>query len=481
MGIPIKIQSYNARFSLYENAKSNLLGDRMAKNRWGNKFIEYYNRYKEPTSTGMLGIYNFTAGMRASVVTISSIGVDLGRVNAFLTIFDSKITTYDGVLSTSASVEVLADLVNPITQIPEPLVGNVSFTFNVQNPDVDYVSWVNGDSELSYFLKLLAEDDVSTIAGESTVVDILFLDLKSFLDERVLTLEESIDTLVNNEGRIGDDLELMSHLGVEETLAKEIDRPSKIKKIWFQFEKKVSPPPDFDNPDSAGFDPSYQWWQEQQFQEREVTVEGKTHTIYGIADAIDDFQDYCVLEGNKVRLKEEVFALPGWKVYWFVNTFLAVDAQAKKKSWILRLFDFVLLVVAIYLTAISTNPIWLKVLVISTQIGGYLGVVSPKVALIVSVVSFGYGAISTNFSAMSSMQVFSWTVKNMEQVFKMVEMYKAIDIKEQMLAEAKDANANKGLVEQQNEVMEFIYDRGNNQHEEMVMSLYVFSPPYRHI
>ena len=481
MGIPIKIRSYNTGLSLYQNAKANLMADRMAKNRWGNKFKKYYNLHREPTADGTLGIYNFTAGMRASVMTISEAQNDLNRVNNFLTVFNEKMATYSGLTQTSSSVEVKAGLQNFVTQIPSAVIANITFTFTANPVQQDYVSWVNGNSELAYYLGLLAEGDVPDTVGQSVIVDVSFIELKAFLDERVVILTQTIDTLENDTSRIGEDLELIAHLGIEETLSKEIDYPQKIKKIWFQFQKEVSAPLVDDGAGGTTADPNYAWWEEAQFHKKTVTVEGKTHTVYGIADAIKDFQNYCVLDGNIVRLKEEVFELPGWKVYWFVNTFLGVDVEVKKKSWFARLFDFVLLVVAVYLTAMSSNPVWLKVIIIATQIGAYLGIVSPKVAFLVSVLSFSYGALNTNFSVMSSMQVFSWTVKNVEQVFKMVKMYDAIKIREQMMEDAKDANTNKSLVQQQDEVMEFIYNRSNDQYEEMVMALYNFSPSQRHI
>jgi len=472
MGIPIKIRSYNTGLSLYENGKSNLMTDRMAKNRWGNLFKKYYSKNKDVTTDGTLGIYNFTEGMRASVMSITIAQNDLDRVNAFLTVFDDKMNIYNGLTQTTSTVVVLATSQNAVTGTPVPTIVDVAFTFSADPLDQTYVDWVNNSSELAYYLGFLTEDDVSDTLFQSVVVEIPFTELKEFLDELVVTLTQSIESLVNDTGRVGDDLELISHLGIEQTLFNEISQPQKIQKIWFSFQKEVSTPLISDGAGGVTQDPNYAWWQEEQFQKKTVVIEGKTHIIYGIADAVEDFQNYCIFEGDIVRLKEEVFELPGWKVYWFVNTFLTIDVSVRKKSLLRRIFDFVLLIVSIVLTVVSTNPAWLKVVIIATQVGGYFGGVSPRLSLIVAGLTFSYGALNTNFSAMSSLQVFSWAIKNVEQVFKMMQIYESIELREQMLAKAKEANANERLVQQQEEVMEFIYNRSTNQYEEMATVLY---------
>ena len=476
MSIPIKIHAYNTGLSLYENSKGNLMADRLAQNRWGNTFKKYYRRHKEPTASGVLGAYNFTQGMRATVSTLTQTENDLSRTNAFLAVFNNKMDAYGALGKTSAKVVVRTTPLSFGAAVPTVVIEKITFSFTETFP-AGYVDWVNNSSELAYFLGLLAKGDAYSAHKTVVVVDISFVEFKSYLEEHANFLNEGIDTIENTSTRTSEDLELIGHLGIEETLASEIKHPGDIQKIWFEFKQKVSPPP----PDPNHENEVYKWWKDEKFQTKKVKVNGKTHTIYGIADAIKDFQNYCVFDGYTARLKPEVFDLPGWKVYWFVNTFLKIDANAKKKSLLLRIFDFVVLIIAVYLTLMGGNPVWLKVIIIATQIGAYLGIVPPKIALYVSVLSFGYGALSTNFSAMSSMQVFSWAMSNVEQIFKMVQMYKTIAIQEQMEQDAKDANANKSLVQQQDEAMEFIYNHSNDQYEEMVTALYDFSPKQKYI
>ncbi len=526
----MRLKQYDFNFGAYENIKSQVVADRLAKNRWGLKFKELYMRHMETTGNGTIGNYNFTRGMRASVTTITQSQTDLAATtnlkNKLLNGIQVDVGSgfsINGALQNSYASVLIEAVQNPfnVSTLPHQKIIGIHFSLsladgtswfyssgtNDSTPCVDYESGTNtGENhntilnsrgvedrtnasfkpnqdalfasmwtEMSDFLGLMVDDFVPAVIGNREAVVVPLSSLLYFLDSRVTVLIQTIDQLTNGVGRIEEDLELINYLGIADTLYQQIDNPSKIGDIWFMFERDITPQM-IDN--GIGIlipDPNYEWWKEQQFQTR---VENGVK-IPGIADKVKNFQNYCVMEGSKVYVKLELLDTVGYDIYWFVNTFLGIDASAKKTSLLARIFNFVLLIVSISLTAISANPVWLKIALIGTSVMSYSGVLSPELSLFVAALSFGYGLSQVDFSAMNSVQIFSWTINNIEMVGKMLNLYKNIGIQKNVHDKAKEKNKNKNLAQLQDGSMQFIYSRAYSQYDDLYNMLYDFSPQYK--
>lgn len=332
--------------------------------------------------------------------------------------------------------------------------------------------------DLLKYAKLMVEDEVSQTVGERISVVVGLHQMLEYLDERIAILTESIDMMENSDDRVSDDLSLIDHLDISDTLREEITDPSKIRSLWFKMEKAISFEAVTDNGDGTSIlNEEYAWWEEEQFDEIRLHLK--------------DFQDHCIVVAPRglyippiVRLKEEILSLAGHKIYWYVNAFLDVGARAKKPSFLQRVFNFLLLIVSIALVVATQNPIWIKLLLITTQVLGYFGVLTPKVQLIVGVVLFSYGVLNVNgvsnvnFSAMNGMQMFQWAFKNIDQIFKMVQMYDAIGIEEELKAQAKEDAKDKSVAQLQEETMDFIYTQGYSQYDDLYSIPYDYEPKY---
>ncbi|DAB40284.1 MAG TPA: hypothetical protein CFH81_08805 [Sulfurovum sp. UBA12169] len=328
-------------------------------------------------------------------------------------------------------------------------------------------------SELEYYGGMIAklrlpEHEEYTLPPPFSVV-IGLGQLFDYLDKRIETLNETIETLENDDGRKGEDIELLEHLGVADTLSENISDPGEIKYIWFEFFKKDVEIQYVYNMDTQTYepDPSSPWWEAEEFDE--------------IRKHVKNFHEYCVLDvsiGATVYVKKEVLSLAGWKIFWFVSAFLGTDAKAKDKSFFEKLLSFVLLVVAIVLTVLSNNPMWLKVLLVTTTVMGYMGVLTPELALAVAIISFGYGLYSTDFSSLSGMEMFKFAVQNINMVMKIVHLYDAVGLQERLEKEAKEKNDEKSIAQMQDDAMRYIYSDAYSQYDEFYSLLYRYEPIY---
>jgi len=557
---PIKINTYDFNLDVTENLKANFLADRVAKNRWGKKFSRLYKRHDSDLvidGVDVVGTYDFTAGMRASVSSLSGYEADLLAAQNFRTkmLNDLQVET-DGVWSlegalASSYMSVLIERVEDKFLRPMVEVRGLHFSLSLEADSGDgrKVSWfhssgvdedtvcmlepleeedatyglhlVSSDGvayghydgglregtlhdnvlglygvedtadvhfhadqndrfadiwpELLVFAKLMVNDKAPETIGERVSVVVGLGQLLDWVDKRIVILEEAIDDLENNEERVGEDLDLIEHLDIGETLYEEIVDPGEIKYIWFKFEKMISPSMVYD-PDTEAMvaDQTYVWWEEEQFDE--------------IREQVKNFQDYCTVEWredslyrytSKVYVKKEMLDIAGHKIYWFVAAFLDIEVKVKDPSFFEQLLNFILLIIAIVLTIVSENPMWLKMVLVTTSVLGYMGVLSPEIMLAVAILSFGYGVYSVDFSSLNTMQMFQWAIKNINMIFKMVGMYDAIGIKKEMEAEAKEASEGKSSAELQDEAMTFLYTRAYSQYDEMYELLYDFEPKYR--
>ena len=248
--------------------------------------------------------------------------------------------------------------------------------------------------------------------------------------------------------------------------------PNKISSIWFEFKKEIFPSP----LDEGGVDQSHEWWKETQFDE--------------IRENVDNFQDYCIviwgtgIQGltpspSYVEVNAEIFDHAGHKVYWFVSAFLNVDLNVKSRSFWETLLNIILTVVAIVLIVISKNPVWMKLLLVSTTVMNFAGVLSPEIALAVAVLTFGYGIYNVDISGLSGTEMFRLAIKNVDMIFNMVEMHDAIGLKKEKEAQVEQDNKNKSTAQIQEDAMTFLYSTAYNQYNEMYELLYDFSPKYR--
>ena len=523
----MRITRYDYNHGAYENIKSQMLATRLAQNRWGTTFKKLYMRHMEPTEDETIGKYNFTKGMRGLVQSIPQAQSDLDAAQRFRADIARHFQVdtgdgfrIDGALQRSyASVLIEAKHESLVPSgIPRAEVIGVHFSLSLEDGKswfhssgldegivcIDYESETDtGErhntilqsrgveerenpafaanqeehfeaiwSELKTFLGYMTADFVPSTAWGHRAVVVSLPSLIDFVEHYISLLQGAIEDIENGESRATEDVELIHLLGIEETLSAEISQPNKIKDIYFLFEKEIHPPAT----ESEEEDASYAWWEEEQFQGRE---EGGVY-LPGIADEVKNFQVYCVRDGNKVRVKRELFEHVGYKIYWFVNAFLDIDVSVKKGSLLRRIFDFVLLIVSIVLTAVSSNPMWLKIVLITTSVMGYAGVLPPEFALAVAVVSFGYGLSSVDFSSMGGMQLFSWTIKNIEMVGKMLHLYDEIGIRKEIEQKAQEKNRNRSDVQRQEDAMAFIYSRAYSQYDDLYAVLYDFSPTYQH-
>jgi hypothetical protein len=222
-------------------------------------------------------------------------------------------------------------------------------------------------------------------------------------------------------------------------------------------------------------DPDYEWWLDPEFDE--------------IRKYVKDFQNYCVLEDvdgfadswrtARVWVKKEIFGLSGWKIFYFVSAFLDVDVDMEDPSFWEKLLNFILVIVSVVLVIVSANPVWLKIVLVTTTVMSYLGVLSPEIALAVAILSFSYGVYSTNFSAMGAMEMFSWAIKNVNMVMDMVGMHEAIGLKDDIEEDARERNKYKTTAQMQDEAMQYIYTDAYSQYDDLYSLLYNFEPKYK--
>jgi len=552
---PIRITTYDYNLDPYSNLKNNFLADRLAKNRWGNKFKKLYKKHVllQPP---FVGTYSFVEGMKASVDTIDGLESALenattfraalkenlkvakngewdikhalehsyfavllaptggaalpvprgaakglrfalcvdgaGRKNAWWHesgVKESRVCTLDSLTNnpTEYKLSLHTDTGNfghiEGALAPATFQDNALEKYTIENKgDVRFLPDTDARIErlwarMIVYVQEMIEDYAPDYTDAPVSIIVGLGQMLSYLEDKIREIEIQIPLAQTASGRVKDDLEIIDHLGIRETLSEQIKQPHKIKNIWFKLQKEINLPhipPDFD----VKFDHSYQWWEEAQFKGK--TVEGKKTT--NIYENVKNFQNYCdfyVHEGIVyVRPKQEIWDLPGWKIYWFVNAFLDIEAKAKSKTLLRKIIDFVLLIVVIYLIIVSGNPMWLKILLIGTQVLGYFGLAPPELRLAMAVVSLAYGGFSADFSTMSAMQVFNFAVSNMEQIFGMLETYESIGAKKQLEKESKRENETKSLAQAQDEVMEFIYSTAYDQYDDMYEVMYDYDRLY---
>ena len=453
----MKLTNYDYNLGAYDNIKNNMLSDRLAKNRWGNKFKKLFNRHNEP-NYGEFPAYSFRAGMMECTA-------EHGTVEQQIEEYESnkvEMTELKSKTSLPLVLSVYVQSHSVKTNGIDFTVNSIGYKETAESEELISVESENVKLILSDYL-----DDKNLLEGKSfeVTLEVAIPDVLTYIDEEIAALHlYDIDI-----ERANEDLELIKHLGLCETLATEISRPHKVKSIYFRFHKKVSPTELKKEGVIVGYDPNYEWWKEEQF--KEISKNFKNFKNYcTFVVGVDDGSTAGTYTESYVYVDASIFNLSGYKLYWFVKAFLDVEVFVKK-SILKNFISALMLVVAIYLAAISGNPTWMKIATILIAIAGFAGALSPELQLILAVVMFAYGVINVDFSSMSSMQLFNWAIRNVEMLMQMNSLYEQVQMKKEKSEEV--------VHEEQELAMEYIYTTAYNQYDSLYNSMYDYTPNYK--
>ena len=344
----------------------------------------------------------------------------------------------------------------------------------------------NQDDRFSVFLDKLEEIVVDSVKqfskfDETTDKNSIVIGVKQFLnwlDKKIELIESGVDS---DEARVNDDLELIKHLDMEDDLREQIgDNVGDIEHIYYRFYKKIETHYKTDDQGKQVVDEDYKWWEEEQFNDRVVTDDdGKEHKIPGINSIIKNWRDFVIVkwastigEQSYITLKDEIFELPGWKIYYLCRNLLDVDVDVEEPGFFEMLLNFFIAGIAIFFTWMSGMPVWVNLLVSANIALSAMGVNIPALQLITAVVTLGYSLYSTNWSMLSGMQMFKAAIKNIDMIMKVVESYKAIGLQEKLEAQAKEIAREKSLAQIQDEAMTYIYEGAYSQYDEFYEMMY---------
>jgi len=294
-----------------------------------------------------------------------------------------------------------------------------------------------------------------------------------WLEWRVSNLEDGLDALSESSDRTAEDLELLDHLGMIESLNEQISDPGDIERIWLKFEKEIFPTWDTNEDGELIPDENYEWWLEDQFDE--------------LRGYVKDFQQYCEPiwgeageDGNPprrsyVRLRSDVWDLSGHKIYHLAVAFIDIGVDLEDPPFWQQLWNFLVFVFSIYSIIVGNNPLWMKALMITAATMSFAGVLSPELALLVTIVQFSYGLYNADFSAMSNLEIFKFAIKNVEMLMKMKGLYDMIELKNDL----KDKEDDQSVVAVQEQATTFIYTTAYSQYDDLYTQLYRWDDLYR--
>ena len=456
----MSLSTWNSSLTAYENVKGNILADKMAKNRWGNKFKRLFNKHKDSVY-GYYPAYSFLEGMKdctnaegstADKLTEAQIfreNLNLISLNGVFTLLTKHVLDLDEYAHSINDVSILE--VNYIVDESEK-------SFDKQDGKV-----------LLYLRDLIIEQglfDYSIGVDSEQEITVPLSILKLYSDNVVAELTD----YSKNESRANDDLNLINHLGLCSTLASEISNPHSVTNIYFRFRKSVESKRLYtDSGFALGLDVDYAWWEEEQFSE--------------IRKHVENFQDYCIfipgdyVKGNVfttsyIYVDNSIFELAGYKIYWFVKALFNLGIYVKR-DFFSQIFGIAIFVIGLYLTAISANPAWMKIALVSISVANFSGALSQKAQLLTAVITIAYGLSNSSFSTMSSSQMFSWAINNVEMVFKMVQTYEMVKAEEKQTDDAPH--------KVQDQAMEFIYRDAYSQYDNFYSVMYDYEPKYKTI
>jgi hypothetical protein len=449
----MKLTNYDYNLGAYDNLKNNMLSDRLAKNRWGNKFKKLFNRHNE-SNYGEFPAYSFRAGMMECSGENGTVEQQIEEYEA------DKVELIELNEKTTLPLNLVC---HPDNDWMDFYIESIGYKETEESEELIVVESENIKLILSDYV-----DDKNLLANETyeVIIEVAISDVLLYIDEEIAALH----AYDRNIERANEDLELINHLGLCETLASEISRPHKVRSIYFRFKKNISPTMLKDeNGFVTGYDPSYKWWEEEQFKEINKEYKGFKEHCTVVLGELDDTGGVGY-SASYISVNVSIFTLSGYKLYWFVKVFLDIEVYAKK-SLLKSFISALVFVVSIYLTAISGNPAWMKIVTILVAIAGFSGALSPELQLIVAIVMFAYGVVNIDFSSMSGMQMFSWAIRNIEMLMQMNSLYEQIQTKREQ--------SEKVVHEEQELAMEYIYTTAYNQYDSLYNSTYDYSPNYK--
>jgi len=576
----VSLSTYNGNLSGYDNVKSNVVADKMAKNRWGSKFKRLYNPLRNANNqvdftqgmlncagTDVMGIIEELEDLRDALNSFFKLSDNsTAKPNSYFNLLCSSTNHRGGISPVLKDIKLSLSLPLPAstdqrkiskffqratytttaTSYLEPidsyfrreelvnssnvfygkietdsntekpfysknqlsltvadgteyghieasyiLAPNTNFnnSFDLYGVEEDHTLFLNNFNYENEFSKLFTDFklekwllDFATYSysfeqhrpSYSSNISIMFgADLVlAWVNENLSSWYAYLNSIDNE--RAGVELELIEHLNLCEMLQEQIGgNAGKISSIWFEFKKEVSPPLVREGLEIY-YQENYEWWLEEQFDE--IRKKFKNFHLYCNYDAGSYVGGIKRGGGTppSVTLKSEAFTLSGSKIYWLVTALLNIGSRAKKRSFLERLFSMAMFVVAIYLTVVSANPAWIKMVLIISIFASSSGALGPKAQLALAAVMFVYGLSNTNFTAMSSAQLFSFAVNNIEMVFKMVQLYDAVKLEDETKKEEEIAPH-----EVQEEAMQFIYSDAYSQYDNFYSVMYDYEPKYK--
>ena len=344
-----------------------------------------------------------------------------------------------------------------------------------------------------YLLMMTKQQADRSSTGKSSLA-VGLAQLLGWLSWRAAYLREIESDLSIAQGRVADDLTLLKHLEMEETLRDQITDTGDIERIYYTLEKSISPPTVTYPDGTEGPDTDYAWWEEEQFGDQTVTDDaGKVHTIPGIRTQIKHFEQYCVVRwaapvqtGGEdaetvgqctVTLRRDLLDKSGWKLYEFCRAWLDVEVEMEDPAWYETLFRLLLGAFQIYLTWISGLPTWLKALTITDIALSAMGIDIAELHLAVAAAGLGYSLYSTNWTGLSGRQMFEQAFNQIDMVARVYNSYEAIALRGSLAEEHAAAERRHMLAQVQDEAMRWLYTDAYSQYDTFYNMLYRWDPP----
>jgi hypothetical protein len=429
----MKIANYDPSLSIADNIQNDFFAKKLAKVSWGKKFRDLYSKHNT-NDYYFHSTYDFTEGMKSCTQENGSPSEQIDELTVLIDelalLDDSSFFTVDGLFFTEYGSVVNVEISNWVFSIAD----------TVFNGNMEY--WL----EECIIQKRLA--DMSDLFAS---VDVGVGTFKVFLEEeKIRLLSWSVENV-----RAVDDIELLNHLGLCGVLEDEIDKPYKIRKIFLKFLKPIAPP----TVAGGDYDQNYKWWHESQFDE--------------IREKIPNFQEFFYEENSWIFIESSFLTLSPSKIYEIVSFFMEIHVYAVKHTY-QQIVSVGMLAIAVYLTVISNNPVWLKILLVAGILANSSGSLGSKAKLALTAVMFIYGNSTTTFTSMSGMEMFKWAIGNIDMIMKIVNQYENLQAQKeaQNVNDTESAHAHT----QQYGAMEYMY--GGKQYDHLYNETYNYEIEY---
>lgn len=277
-------------------------------------------------------------------------------------------------------------------------------------------------------------------------------DLETFLAE-----EEDTD-------RAKDDMKLIELMRIESSLKENIDKPHKIKSISFRFQKECTMP-------ESGL-----WWEAKELSKiRDAKSLQKHCYAETFIEDLDNGNDITIMIGDKfwVYPNESFLTLANWQICIFVQTFLDIKTEVKKKWYQTGLGKLLIAIITVVLIILTENPVWAKVLLSATAVASQYGLIGGKLQMIITVAMMVYGVATVDFSTMGGLDMFNFAVNNVNMTANIVQIQKQASLSSQF-AERQRVIDDYNLSKKQDEVMRYIYTDSYDEYSTFYNLLYKY-------